>query len=58
MLPEAASPIPPQIAADMSVKISPNRLSDTTTQNALGYLQRTLQQRQREDNQLKLLEIP
>ena len=35
-LPLAASPIPPPMAAPMSVRMSPNRLSVTTTSNRPG----------------------
>jgi hypothetical protein len=36
IFPEEANPIPPQIAAAISVNRSPNRLSVTTTSNLSG----------------------
>ena len=39
-LPDAASPMPPDTAAARSVKMSPNRLSVTTTSNRPGSVTR------------------
>ena len=42
MLPEAASPMPPVIAAARSVMMSPNRLSVTITSNRAGSVVRKI----------------
>ena len=42
MFPDAAKPIPPQIAAAISVKISPNKLSVTTTSKRSGLVTKNI----------------
>ena len=43
MFPLAARPIPPQIAAAMSVIMSPNKLSVTTTSNLSGLVTKNIE---------------
>ena len=42
IFPDAARPMPPQIAAAISVKISPKRLSVTTTSKRSGFVTKNI----------------